>query len=125
MQTRRWVATVVERQRTKVGHGVDAEARTYNRLRIVEGPVSHRDSRLEVSFVGMAQALRQSILARRHILRARKRVGVQIASVKRLLEGNVRRSNILSCQISCQRIRNASHFLRPCCAVKSRLEFFC
>ena len=83
------VAAVVERQRTKISHGVDAEARTYNRLRIVEGSISYCHARLEVSFIGIAQALRQPILARGHILRARKRVVIQVASVEELLEGNV------------------------------------
>jgi hypothetical protein len=82
MQARRWIATIVERQRTKVGHGVDAKARTDNRLCIVEWTVSQRHARLEVAFVGIAQALRQPVLTRRHILCARKGVDVEIASVE-------------------------------------------
>ena len=74
-QVRGRVSAVVKRERPKVCHGVDAEAGAHYRLRIVEGPIGEGDTGLKITFIGIAETLRQSILACRHILRARQRRG--------------------------------------------------
>ena len=67
------VAAVVKGERPKIGHGVNAKAGTDNRLRVIEWTVGHRNAWLKVALVGIAQPLREMILARSYIIRAGQR----------------------------------------------------
>ena len=94
MKIGRRVTAVVEGQRAKIGHGVNAEAATDDSLRVIEGAIGKGYSWLEVSLVAFAQTLRQAILTGGDVVGAWAAM-IQTAAVERLLEGQIGRGEVL------------------------------
>jgi len=82
MQRRSRVAAVIERQRSETRYGEDPKARANDRFRIVEWTVRERETRLEVTHVGVAQRLRQMILTGGDVVRAGQRSVTKVAGIE-------------------------------------------